>query len=532
MQDYPLTISSILKRAVQVYPESELVSTTTTGVHRYTYREFYQRVVRAMNMLRALGVKPGDRVATFAWNSNRHMELYYAIPCMGAVLHTLNIRLFPEQLTYIVNHAEDTMIFVDSTLTAPLEALSDQFKTVKKYIIMSDSGPVESKLSPTYDYETLLSQADDTEDFPVLDENTASSLCYTSGTTGNPKGALYSHRSNYLHALMENLAVSIGFTDLDVVMPVVPMFHANAWGAPYACPMVGSKMVFPGHAMTPDNLCNLIENEQVTFALGVPTIWTGMLQHLRETKGNLKSVRGMIVGGSAVPRSMIEAYKKEFDVQIYQAWGMTELSPLGTIARLSRKMQDWSEDKQFDLWAKAGQPAPGVEIRIINDNNEDQPWDGKSPGELLIRGPAVVKSYYKNEEASEAFTDDGWFRTGDVATMDEDGVLVIADRTKDLIKSGGEWISSVEMEGAIMNMAEVLEAAVVARPDPKWDERPVAFVVKGPTGGDITSEGVLEYLKDKFATWQLPSLEDIRFTDALPKTSVGKFDKKVLRTQL
>ena len=514
-----------------LYPHKEIVSVSSGQKSVSNWGELYGRVVRLMNVLRGLGVKRGDRVATFAWNHQRHLELYFAIPCLGAVLHTLNLRLFPGQLAYIVNHAEDSIIFVDDTLLEPIEALAPQFKTVRDYVVMTAEGRLpETSLTPAHHYETLMAQADDTEGFPDIDELDAAGLCYTSGTTGDPKGALYSHRGNYLVAMMSGMTDAFGLSECDVVLPVVPMFHANAWSVPYTCAMLGSKLVMAGANLQPEALVKLINEEQVTFSMGVPTIWNGMLQYLRESGKRIDSVRGMLVGGSAVPRSMIVAYAREFGVKIVHAWGMTEMSPLGCTTRLTRKMEDWPEEKQLDVLSKVGLPFAGVEMKIVDDDNNELRWDGKSRGELLVRGAAVVSGYYNNAEASaRAITDDGWFRTGDVATIDENAVTHIADRTKDLIKSGGEWISSVEMENAIMACPGVLESAVVARPDEKWDERPVAFVVKAANQDQLTEGQVVDFLKDKFAKWQLPSPEDVRFVDEIPRTSVGKFDKKVLR---
>ncbi len=534
IMDYQLTVHKILERARRVFPEKELLSYSPSGKHVCNYAELYARVVRLMNVLRGLGVKKGDRVATFAWNHYRHMELYYAIPCLGAVLHTLNIRLFHDQLTYIVNHAEDTIIFVDDVLVEPLEAMAGEFKTVRNYVVMTDEPELpETTLENVLHYETLMAAADAREDFPEIDETDASGLCYTSGTTGNPKGVLYSHRGNYIHSLMAGMTNGLGIQERDVVLPVVPMFHANAWSVPYTCAMLGSKLVFAGSNLQPEALIDLMEKEGVTFALGVPTIWIEMLQTLRDSGRNLETVRAMVVGGAAVPRSMIVGFKKEYDVDIIQGWGMTEMSPLGTTGQLSGKMQDWPEDRQFDVLAEAGMPATCVEMKLVDGQGEELPWDGQATGELLVRGPAIASGYFNDEEASaQAITADGWFRTGDVASIDGNAVLHIADRTKDLIKSGGEWISSVEMENAIMACPGVLESAVVARPDPKWDERPVAFVVKKEARHQATPETILEFLKDKFAKWQLPVLEDIRFLAEIPRTSVGKFDKKVLRAQL
>ena len=531
IMDRQLTVPAILKRAATVFPHKEVVSQSAEGKSVCTYGELYERVLRLMDVLRGLGVKPGDRVATFAWNHHRHLELYYAIPCMGAVLHTLNLRLFPDQLSYIVNHAEDSLIFLDDSLLEPIEELAPRFKSVRGYVVMTDAPELPATtLEPAHHYEQLMARAEGREEFPEINEYDAAGLCYTSGTTGNPKGALYSHRGNYLTAMMAGMTDSFAMSERDVVLPVVPMFHANAWSVPYNCAMLGAKLVLAGSNVQPEAVVDLMEQEQVTFAMGVPTIWTGMLQYLRESGRRIDSVRAMLVGGSAVPRSMIAAYKEEYGVRIMHAWGMTEMSPLGAVTRLSKKMEDWPEEKQLDVLAKVGVPFPCVEMRIVDGEGRDLPWDGRSPGELLVRGPAVASGYYNDPEASaEAITGDGWFRTGDVATIDENAMLQITDRTKDLIKSGGEWISSVEMENSIMACPGVLESAVVARPDERWDERPVAFVVGDGERGDLTAEAVLEFLRDKFAKWQLPALEDIRLVEQIPKTSVGKFDKKLLR---
>ena len=532
MMRYPLTLPRILERARTVFADQEVVSTLAGGAHRYTYRDLHQRVLKTMDVLKALGVKRGDRVATFAWNHYRHLELYWAVPAVGAVLHTLNLRLSGEQLTYIVNHAGDSVLFVDDSLLKPIEALADQLKPVRQYVVMGDGGLPGTALKPVADYERLMTQASPAGALPDLDENEACGLCYTSGTTGKPKGVLYTHRSNYLHAMMASMTDVLGLTESDVLMPIVPMFHANAWGTPYSCAMTGAKLVFAGSNVQPDHILRLIASERVTLAFGVPTIWNGLLQHLRQHGGDLGTLRGMVVGGSAVPRSMIEAFQKEFGVGIIQGWGMTEMSPLGTTARLSRKMMDWPEARRFDTLAKAGKLVPNVEAKIVNDREEALPWDGKSVGELLVRGPCIASGYYNNDEAASAFTKDGWFRTGDVASIDDHAFVQIADRTKDLIKSGGEWISSVEMENAVMACSGVLEAAVVARPDAKWDERPVVFVVISPGKGAATADSILSGIAGKFAKWQLPSTGDIHFIEQIPKTSVGKFDKKVLRTQI
>ena len=535
MMDYQLTVSKILGRAQQVFPGKEVVSVMPSGKkHRYTYGDLHGRVLRLMGVLKQLGVNPGDRIGTFAWNHFRHLELYYAMPCMGAVLHTLNIRLSAEQLEYIVNHAEDQVIFVDASLVKALEPLAKQFKSVRQYVIVTEDGKLpETTLSPVVDYEALMAKATPELAFPELPENTACGLCYTSGTTGNPKGVLYSHRAIFLHSLLAMTTDTLHLSERDTMLPVVPMFHANAWGQPFACAMAGAKLVFAGSDVSPQNIVGLIQSENVTIAAGVPTIWNALLQYMRQTKPNLGRLNRMVVGGSAVPRSMIVAFKNEFNVDIIQGWGMTEMSPLGSTGWLKSKADDWSDDRKFDALATAGLPAPCVDMKIVDAiDGHELPWDGKSVGELLVRGPTIVKAYYNNPEANaKQFTPDGWFRTGDVASLDPDAYLHIADRTKDLIKSGGEWISSVEMENAVMAMAGILEAAVVARPDPKWDERPVVFAVRQPGAGKPDAPEIVAPLAKSFAKWQLPAPEDVRFIPLVPRTSVGKFDKKVLRLE-
>jgi fatty-acyl-CoA synthase len=535
MMDYPLNVPKILGRAKQVFGDKEVVSVMPSGKkHRCTYSDLHARVLRLMGALKQLGVKPGDRIATFAWNHYRHLELYYALPCMGAVLHTLNVRLSAEQLEYIVNHAEDQLIFVDASLVKVLEPLASKFRTVRRYVVITEDGALpETSLSPVDEYEALMTLAVPEPGFPELEERMACGLCYTSGTTGNPKGVLYSHRAIFIHTLLAMSTDVLGLSERDTVLPVVPMFHANAWGQPFACAMAGAKLVFAGSNVTPEHIVRLIQEEGVTLAAGVPTIWNALLHYLREAKPSLGRLNRMVVGGSAVPKAMIVAFKKEFGVDIIQGWGMTEMSPLGSTSWLKSKAQDWTENRRFDALATAGLPAPCVDMKILDPlNGQELPWDGKSVGELLVRGPAVVKAYYNNPEANaKQFTPDGWFRTGDVASLDPDGYLHITDRTKDLIKSGGEWISSVEMENAVMAMPGIVEAAVVARPDPKWDERPVVFAVRQVGAAQPDSAAVIAHLAKSFAKWQLPAPEDVRFIAQVPRTSVGKFDKKVLRQE-
>lgn len=530
MMDWPLTLHHFLDRAARLFPRKEIATRTAAGMHRYTYADFHRRVHRLAHALNRLGIGRGDRVATFAWNTYRHLEIYFAAPCMGAVLHTLNIRLAPDQLVYIINHAEDRVIFVDASLVPLLERIRDQIPTVKAFVVMSDTGPIPTTLSPALDYEALLEESPDAPyPWPRLDENAAAGMCYTSGTTGNPKGVVYSHRAIFLHSLALCLADTFGICEQDVLMPVVPMFHANAWGMPFAGVMVGAKLVFPGPHLQPRDIAELIQNERVTVTAGVPTIWIGLYALLERERYDLSSLRVMPVGGSAMPRALIEAFEKRFGIRVAHAWGMTEMTPLGTVANLKSYMADWPEEERFAIRAKQGMPVVGVEIRAVDDQGREVPWDGKTMGELQVRGPWVIRAYYNDPRTAEAFQD-GWFRTGDVVTIDPEGYIQIVDRIKDLIKSGGEWISSVDLENALMAHPKVLEAAVIAVPHPKWQERPLAVVVPRPEfKEDLTKEELLEFLRPRFAKWWLP--DDIVFVEAIPKTSVGKFDKKVLREQ-
>jgi len=530
MMDWPLTLHHFLDRAARLFPRKEIATRTAAGMHRYTYADFHRRVHRLAHALNRLGIGRGDRVATFAWNTYRHLEIYFAAPCMGAVLHTLNIRLAPDQLVYIINHAEDRVIFVDASLVPLLERIRDQIPTVKAFVVMSDTGPIPTTLSPALDYEALLEESPDASyPWPRLDENAAAGMCYTSGTTGNPKGVVYSHRAIFLHSLALCLADTFGICEQDVLMPVVPMFHANAWGMPFAGVMVGAKLVFPGPHLQPRDIAELIQNERVTVTAGVPTIWIGLYALLERERYDLSSLRVMPVGGSAMPRALIEAFEKRFGIRVAHAWGMTEMTPLGTVANLKSYMADWPEEERFAIRAKQGMPVVGVEIRAVDDQGREVPWDGKTMGELQVRGPWVIRAYYNDPRTAEAFQD-GWFRTGDVVTIDPEGYIQIVDRIKDLIKSGGEWISSVDLENALMAHPKVLEAAVIAVPHPKWQERPLAVVVPRPEfKEDLTKEELLEFLRPRFAKWWLP--DDIVFVEAIPKTSVGKFDKKVLREQ-
>jgi acyl-CoA synthetase (AMP-forming)/AMP-acid ligase II len=530
MMDYPLTLDRILEHAKRLHTKKNILTKMPSGeIHRYDYLSLYQRCKKSANVLEKLGVRPGDRVGTFSWNNYQHMEMYYAIPGAGAVCHTLNIRLSPEELAYLIDHAEDQIIFVDGTLLPLMERVAPNVKAVRHYVVFNIPAENFSTTLPyPLSYESLIAEASEDYEWKSIDENMAAGLCYTSGTTGKPKGALYSHRSIFLHTLGVNLSNSLGIRETDVVLPVVPMFHAMAWGLPYACIMNGADLVLPGPCLQPGSLAELIEKYRVTIAAGVPTIWGGLYQELKTRPRDVSSVRALIVGGAAMPRSLIKAFETEMGVNVLHAWGMTETSPLGTVSLLQSNHASLSDQEKFQVKATQGYPVPLVDLRIVDDSGREQPWDGKTMGEVQVRGPWVIKEYFKTEDCSDKFTADGWFRTGDVATVNEDGYMNITDRTKDLIKSGGEWISSVALENALMSHPKVLEAAVIAVPDPKWMERPLAAVV--PKNAErITKQELCSFLSENFPRFWLPN--HFCFLASIPKTSVGKFDKKLLRQQ-
>ena len=523
MQDTPLTIDMLFRHVEAHHGQQTIATNNPGGVTRTTYTEWAERTRRLGGVLDTLGVSAEGRVGTFAWNSARHLELYFAAPCTGRVLHTLNVRLFPEQLTYIANHAEDEVVFVDRTVLPLLWPLIDTMTTVRHVVVMDDGGDNEVPDDPrVLDYETLLAEASPVE-FHVEDERLAASMCYTSGTTGNPKGVLYSHRSTVLHTMAAIAPNAFGLSMRDVAMPVVPMFHANAWGIAHAAPASGAALVFPGAMMQPKPLADLIVDEGVTFTAGVPTIWQGMLPHLAGREHKLREIG---CGGSAVPAALSEAYREQVGLPILQAWGMTETHPVASAGIVPEGLPREEETRRR---ARAGIPLFGVEARIVDsDTLEAQPWDDVATGELQVRGPWCAKEYYNPDAGVELTTADGWMKTGDVAAMDGTGSIRIADRTKDLIKSGGEWISSVDLENAIMSHPAVAEAAVVGIPHPKWDERPLACVVLKP-GETATQEDIIAHLTPLVAKWWLP--EAVEFIDEVPKTSVGKFSKKDLRSR-
>ena len=530
MQDVPLTLPHLFERAERLFADKEVVTATLAGRDRLTYGEWARRARGIGGVLDELGVSSDGRVGTFAWNTARHLELYFAVPCTGRVLHTLNIRLSADQLVYVADHAEDEVIFVDRSLAHLLFPHLGRLTTVRHVVVMDDGVgevPPPDAGVEVHDYEALLAAAEPAE-FRVDDEWRAASMCYTSGTTGNPKGVVYSHRSTFLHTYGVLTSGGLGPTEEDRVLPVVPMFHANAWGLAHAAVACGADLIMPGPDLSPKGLASLIESERVTLAAGVPTIWMGVLPELegRDTS----ALRAIPCGGSAVPRALSEAYREKVGLPITQAWGMTETSPVASSGHIKSTLASVLDDEGMaDLRATVGQPLFGVEARIVQPGStEEQPWDGEASGELQVRGPWIASTYYDDERASESFTDDGWLKTGDVATIDPHGYIQLRDRTKDVIKSGGEWISSVELENEIMAHPAVAEAAVIGLPHPKWSERPLACVVLRE-GETATKDEIIGFLDGRVAKWWLP--DDVAFVDEIPKTSVGKFSKKDLRTQ-
>lgn len=524
MMRVPLTLPHFLERAAKLYPKVEIVSRLPDrSLHRYTYADFYRRARRLAEALQRAGLRPGERVATLMWNHFAHLEAYFGIPCAGGVLHTLNLRLHPSDIAYIARHAQDRFLITDDVLLPLIEQLRSQVWFERIFVVPLAGAPVPAGYES---YEHLLDTATGSWDYPPLDEEAPVGMCYTSGTTGRPKGVVYSHRSLVIHTLAAALPDALGLSQRDVVCPVVPMFHVNAWGIPFAATLLGCKQVFPGPHLDPPSLLELFESEGVTLTAGVPTIWLGVLEALRREPDRWKlKLRTLVVGGSAAPEAMIRAYD-QLGFHVLHAWGMTEMSPLGTVSRLKSTLVDLPEDQQYAYRAKQGLPAPLVEVRAVSDHGE-VPWDGKTMGELQVRGVWVAASYYGGEDP-DRWTSDGWFRTGDVVTIDPEGYVKIVDRTKDLIKSGGEWISSVDVENALMGHPAVKEAAVVAVPHPKWGERPLAVVVLRE-GQQATAEELREFLAPRFARWWLP--DAFVFVSEIPKTSAGKFQKAKLREQ-
>jgi 3-(methylthio)propionyl---CoA ligase len=530
MMDRPLLISDIMRFADRNHPDVEIVSVTLdTPRHRCTWRDVFRRTRQLANALVAAGIRPGDRVGSLAWNDYRHLELYYAVSSMGAVMHTINPRLFPEQLEYIVNHAADRLLFIDPTLLPLLEVLKGKTPCVEGIVVMTSDealpAPVRGRLPS---YESFIAGHSTEFEWPTFDERQASSLCYTSGTTGHPKGVLYSHRSNVLHAYAGCMGDAVGVSARDVILAVVPMFHANAWGLPYNAAMTGTRLVLPGPKMGDgETLVDLMNGEGVTMAAGVPTVWTLLLNYLAQTGRKVPTLKKTLVGGSAVPLSMIRAFEEQHGVTVLQGWGMTETSPLGTVGTLRPDMQSLPAEERYRMHAKQGHGIFGIEMKIVDEDGRELPWDGKSAGELKVRGNWVCSGYYGLEH-SAAHDADGWFATGDVAVIGTDGFLQITDRAKDVIKSGGEWISSVDLENCACGHPEVLMAAAIGVRHPKWEERPLLLVVPRQ-GCRPTRESVLAHVAEHFARWQLP--DDVILVDALPMTATGKISKKDLRTK-
>lgn len=529
MQSTPLLISSIIEHASKFHGDTEVVSRTIEGpIHRYGYSDLCSRSKKLANALGRLGVGLGDVVGTLAWNGFRHMEIYYGVSGMGAVCHTINPRLFPEQIIYIGNHAEDKYIFLDLTFVELAEGVADQLPNVAGYVIMTDKAHMpETTLPNALCYETLLEAESDQYSWPQFDENTASSLCYTSGTTGNPKGVLYSHRSTVLHSYVAGLVDTLGFGSGDSVLPVVPMFHANSWGIAYLAPMVGAKLVMPGKDLDGASVYELLDGENVTFTAGVPTVWLMLLQHMEKAGVRLDALKAAVIGGAAAPRSMIETFQSKYDIRVLHAWGMTEMSPLGTIGTLTAKQEGWTEEQKLDIQSKQGRGVFGVELNIVDDEGARLPWDGKTFGRLMVRGPTVAEGYFKGEGA-DVFHEGGWFDTGDVSTIDQFGFMQITDRSKDVIKSGGEWISSIDLENVAVGHPGVAEAAVIGIEHPKWDERPLLVAIRSE-GSVVSREELLDFFSGKVAKWCTP--DDVVFVEELPHTATGKLQKTELRKQ-
>jgi acyl-CoA synthetase (AMP-forming)/AMP-acid ligase II len=529
MMSQPLLISSIIQHADRYYGNNEIVSRRVEGdIHRYTYRDCHRRSRRMANALAGLGVKMGERVATLAWNGYRHLELYYAISGSGAVMHTINPRLHPEQIAYIVGHAEDQYLFFDMTFLPLVEAFAALCKTVKGFVMMGDRErmPKESRIPNLLCYEDLIDNGSDDYRWPLFDENSASSLCYTSGTTGNPKGALYSHRSTLLHSYASAMPDALNVSSRDAVLPVVPMFHVNAWGLPYSVPLTGAKMVFPGPALDGKSLYELFEQEQVTFSAGVPTVWLGLLTYVGQNNLKFSSFKRTVIGGSACPPAMMRTLRNRYGIEVVHAWGMTEMSPLGTACTLQSRHMSLPDERQQAILEKQGHAIYGVDMKIVDDAGQELPWDGKTYGNLLVKGPWVIDSYYKGEGGNVLL--DGWFPTGDVATIDSDGYMQITDRSKDVIKSGGEWIGSIDLENIAMAHPAVQQAACIGVAHPKWDERPLLVVVRKP-GVEVSKEELLKFYDGKIAKWWTP--DDVAFVDTLPIGATGKVLKNRIREQ-
>jgi fatty-acyl-CoA synthase len=533
MQSQSLSISGLLRMAARHHGNAEIISKTVEGdIHRYTWAGAEQRSRRLVRVLVGLGVGPGDRVGTLAWNGHRHLEIYYAAPGMGAICHTINPRLHPDDIAYIVNHAADAVLFVDTSFVPLIEAIAPRIAdSVRAVVMMTDEANMPALALPAgmrlLCYETLMDAADEDYAWPDLDENTASALCYTSGTTGRPKGVLYSHRSTVLHAYAVNVVDALAFRAVERVLPVVPMFHVNAWGIPYAAAMSGASLIFPGRHLDGASLEVLMNQERVTMAAGVPTVWMGLLQHLRSSGTRLHTVERIMTGGSACPPLLIEAFGGEYGIRVEQGWGMTEISPVGTYNQPKPSHEGLDDAARLQLRLKQGRILPGLDMKIVDGEGHELPWDGIAFGDLMVRGPWVTSAYYGDPPGS-AVDNDGWFATGDVATIDPDGFMEITDRSKDVIKSGGEWISSITLENIAVSHPDVAEAAVIAARHPKWDERPLLLVLPKP-GRTVTPADVLSVYEGKVAKWWLP--DQVLVVEELPHTATGKLLKTALRSR-
>ncbi len=528
MMEQPLLISDLIRHADRHHGSTEIVSKRVEGdIHRYTYRDAHKRARKLAKALLALSVKLGDRVATLAWNGYRHYELYYGVSGIGAIIHTINPRLFGEQIAYIANHGEDKYLFLDLTFVGLVEKLAPELKTIKGYVILCDRARMPKTTLPNaMCYEELVEAQDDRYEWPTFDERTACGLCYTSGTTGNPKGVLYTHRSTIIHAYAAALPDTLNLSARDCVLPVVPMFHANAWSLPYGCTMIGVKMVFPGPHLDGKSVHELFETEHVSMSAGVPTVWLALLNFVKENKLKFSTLKTLVIGGSAAPPAMIRGFRNEFGVNVLHAWGMTEMSPLGTAGTLKAKHADASQEDKFTVQARQGRAPFGVDMRIVDTQGRELPWDGKAFGDLHVRGPWITSSYFKGEGGDPL--KGGWFPTGDVANIDADGYMQITDRSKDVIKSGGEWISSIDLENIAVAHPAVAEAAAIGIVHPKWDERPILVVVK-KAGAEVSREELLKFYEGKIAKWWMP--EDVVFVNELPHTATGKLSKLNLRQQ-
>ena len=529
MQEWPLLCSKIIDHAARQHPNREIVSRSIEGpIVRTSYGEVRKRALKVSQRLQRDGFGLGDRIATLAWNTARHLEAWYGIMGIGAVYHTLNPRLFPEQIAWIMNHAEDKSLFVDLTFLPLAEKLVPAVKSLKQVVVLTDTAHMPATDLPNVvAYEDWLSEADGDFVWKELDEHDAAGMCYTSGTTGEPKGVLYSHRSNVLHAMMTCMPDAMGISSRDVVLPIVPMFHANAWGLAQSCPMTGAKMVMPGGRMDGASIYELLDTEQVTFSAAVPTVWLMLLQHLEETGRKLPHLKKVVIGGSACPRAITQKFQDNYDVEVVHAWGMTEMSPLGTLATLKPEYAELEREENFKIRQKQGHSPFGVEMKVTDDENNELPWNGETFGRLKVRGPAVARAYYR-QAAGEQFDDDGWFDTGDVAHIDPNGYMQITDRAKDVIKSGGEWISSIELENVAVGHPEIAEAAVIGLPHSRWAERPLLVVVCKP-GKAPDKADILRFMQGKVAKWWVP--DDVVFVSEIPHTATGKIQKMTLREQ-